>query len=90
MEDLLYDGGAGLILSRFRDEEVIIYDRDTFEVLAVVIMVEPRGDKARLGFKALKHVGVDRRELFLKKLEERKAKQRPTDGSQPPVGDKRP
>lgn len=65
---LLKDENAGLVVSRFQDEELVIYDRDTYEVLAVVKLVEPRADKARLGIRALDSIGTDRREVFERKL----------------------
>ena len=58
-----------LVLSRLRDESVMIGDDVEVKV------VDIRGDKVRLGFSAPNHVAVDRKEVFLQKH----AKQRGAD-----------
>jgi cytosine deaminase len=51
-----------LVLSRLRDESVMIGDEVEVKV------VDIRGDKVRLGFLAPRHVAVDRKEIFEQKL----------------------
>jgi cytosine/creatinine deaminase len=58
-----------LVLSRLRDESVMIGDDVEVKV------VDIRGDKVRLGFSAPNWIAVDRKEVFLQKH----AKQRDTD-----------
>ena len=47
-----------LVLSRFKDEKVMIGDNIT------VTVVEVRGDKVRLGFEAPKDVPIHRQEVY--------------------------
>lgn len=47
-----------LVLSRKKDESIIINDN------VVVMIVEIRGDKVRLGVEAPKEVSVHRREVY--------------------------
>ena len=54
------DGNGGLTLGRRAQESVIIRCRD---VTIEVVMVEIRGDKARLYFSAPRHVEIVRAEL---------------------------
>ena len=54
------DGNGGLTLGRKAQESVIIRCGD---VTIEVVMVEIRGDKARLYFSAPRHVGIVRAEL---------------------------
>lgn len=49
-----------LILSRRREEDIVIRAGDDVIVLTVVGI---RGDKVRLGLTAPPHVGIDRREV---------------------------
>jgi carbon storage regulator len=51
-------GAAMLVLSRKKNESIIINDNIT------VTVIEIRGDKVRLGFEAPKHVTVHRREVY--------------------------
>lgn len=53
-----------LVLSRKKDERIIIDDR------IEVLVVEIRGDKVRLGIKAPREIVVDREEVHHKKLAE--------------------
>jgi carbon storage regulator len=58
-----------LVLSRHRDESIIINDD------IVITVVEVRGDKVRLGIEAPKEVPVHRREVYdaIKRGERQKA-----------------
>jgi len=47
-----------LVLSRKKDESIVINDNIT------IVVVEIRGDKVRLGVEAPKEVPVHRREVF--------------------------
>jgi carbon storage regulator len=51
-------GAAMLVLSRKKNESIIINDN------IVVTVIEIRGDKVRLGIEAPKHVTVHRREVY--------------------------
>ena len=51
-------GAAMLVLSRKKNESIIINDNIT------VTVIEIRGDKVRLGIEAPKHVTVHRREVY--------------------------
>ncbi|AMV18877.1 carbon storage regulator [Planctomyces sp. SH-PL14] len=51
-----------LVLSRHRDERVVITDTATGERLEV-LCVEIRGDKVRLGFEASKRFAIHRGEI---------------------------
>ncbi len=60
-----------LVLSRHRDEEIMIGDD------VIVKIVDIRGDKVRLGFSAPKHVQIHRKEihdLIQKEKKQAKAK----------------
>lgn len=48
-----------LVLSRKRDESVVIGDR-----MVIVTVIEIRGDKVRLGFTAADDVTIHREEVF--------------------------
>jgi carbon storage regulator len=52
------EGDAMLVLSRKKDESIIINDD------IIVMVVEVRGDKVRLGIEAPKEVTVHRREVY--------------------------
>ncbi len=64
-----------LVLSRKKNESIIINDD------IVVMVVDVRGDKVRLGIQAPREVAVHRREIYdaIKRAEEEKAAVRPTD-----------
>lgn len=47
-----------LVLSRYRDESIVIGDD------VVVTVVDVRGDRVRLGIQAPPHVSVHRREIY--------------------------
>ncbi|HBT78338.1 MAG TPA: carbon storage regulator [Planctomycetaceae bacterium] len=47
-----------LVLSRYRDESIIIGDD------VVVTVVDVRGDRVRLGIQAPPHISVHRREIY--------------------------
>lgn len=47
-----------LVLSRKRDEQIVIGDS------IIITVVEIRGDKVRLGIEAPAHVSVHRREVY--------------------------
>jgi len=51
-------GGLVLVLSRKKNESIVINDNIT------IVVVEIRGDKVRLGVEAPKEVPVHRREVF--------------------------
>lgn len=61
-----------LILSRKKNESIVINDN------IVVMVVEVRGDKVRLGIQAPKEVAVHRREIY----EAIKNSERPNEGRQ--------
>ena len=65
-----------LVLSRKKDEKIIIGDKIT------IMVIEIRGDKVRLGIDAPKDVTVHRREVY--EAIQNQAKSRDT---VPPVGD---
>lgn len=50
-----------LVLSRSKDEEVVITLADDTQI--VVMCVDIRGDKVRLGFNAPKEITIHRREV---------------------------
>jgi len=58
-----------LVLSRLRDESIMIGDE------ICVTVVDVRGDKVRLGIKAPSHISVHREEVYLsiKREQEREA-----------------
>lgn len=56
-----------LVLSRHRDERIVLYDRQTLRIIGEVCLVEIRGDKARLGFDFPDDIGCDRQEVFLRR-----------------------
>lgn len=62
-----------LVLSRHKDESIIINDDIT------IVVVEIRGDKVRLGVEAPKEVPVHRKEVFekIKRAEAEARKQGP-------------
>ena len=64
-----------LVLSRQRDESIIIGDN------IVVTIVDVRGDKVRLGIEAPREVSVHRREVYeaIQRENEQAAKIRPDD-----------
>jgi carbon storage regulator len=52
-----------LVLSRSRDEEVVLYDKETKQTIRVIV-ADIRGDKVRLGFNADKRYEIHRREVW--------------------------
>ena len=54
-----------LVLSRYKDESIVIGD----DVEIMVIKVT--GDKVRLGITAPRHIAVNRKEIYLKIKEEK-------------------
>jgi carbon storage regulator len=69
-----------LVLSRQRDESIIIGDN------IVVTIVDVRGDKVRLGIDAPREVSVHRREVYeaIQRENEQAAKIRPDDARRVP------
>lgn len=55
-----------LILSRKPEEEIVIYNSDTDEVLATlkVLDIQYSGDRVRIGFEAPDHITIDRSEIY--------------------------
>ena len=53
-----------LVLSRKKNEAVVIGDEETLGFVIKVIVIEIRGDKVRLGIEAPKQVPVHRQEVF--------------------------
>lgn len=53
-----------LVLSRKRDEEIVIGNSAVIDENFVITVVEIRGDKVRLGIQAVKDVKVHRREVW--------------------------
>ncbi len=66
-----------LVLSRQRDESIIIGDN------IVITIVDIRGDKVRLGITAPRHIQVHRKEVYdaIKRENEQAAKLKPQDVS---------
>ncbi len=63
-----------LVLSRRRDEEIVIGDD------IIILIVDVRGDKVRLGITAPKEIPVHRREIYdAIQREKTKNKQKPKD-----------
>ncbi len=54
---------VGLVLSRKKDEAIIIGDGINYPIIRI-LMVELRGDKARIAVKADKSIPVHREEVF--------------------------
>jgi carbon storage regulator len=71
-----------LVLSRQRDESIIIGDN------IVVTIVDVRGDKVRLGIEAPREVSVHRREVYeaIQRENQQAAKIRPDDARRVPDG----
>lgn len=61
MKTLIADAGL-LVLSRHRDESIVVAVDG--KVVAEILVVDIRGDKARLGVSAPKSVAVHRREVW--------------------------
>jgi carbon storage regulator len=59
-----------LVLSRHRDERIIINGGTPDEV--VILLVAIRGDKARIGITAPKRISVDREEVHKAKAQDRR------------------
>lgn len=57
-----------LVLTRKRDEKIVINVRGEIVVLTVV---EIRGDKVRVGAEAAEHIGIDRLEVYESKQRDR-------------------
>ena len=53
-----------LVLSRKKNEAIVIGDEETLGFVIEVIVIEIRGDKVRLGIEAPKQVPVHRQEVF--------------------------
>ncbi|MGQ9564382.1 MAG: carbon storage regulator CsrA [Thermogutta sp.] len=68
-----------LVLSRQRDESIIIGDN------IVVTVVDIRGDKVRLGIQAPPEISVHRREVYEAIQREKKRKEEPKIGSEDPT-----
>ena len=71
-----------LVLSRQRDQEIVIGDD------IVITVIEIRGDKVRLGIKAPAHIPVHRHEVY--ELIQRKAAVATSDQLTDPVPDASP
>jgi carbon storage regulator len=71
-----------LVLSRQRDESIIIGDN------IVVTIVDVRGDKVRLGIEAPREVSVHRREVYeaIQRENQQAARIRPDDARRVPDG----
>jgi carbon storage regulator len=71
-----------LVLSRQRDESIIIGDN------IVVTIVDVRGDKVRLGIEAPREVSVHRREVYeaIQRENQQAARIRPDDARRVPGG----
>lgn len=68
-----------LVLSRKKDEKIIIGDQIT------VMVIEIRGDKVRLGIDAPKEVSVHRQEVYEAIRREREAQQKGNFSADPTV-----
>ena len=58
LPQLAYQGLAMLVLSRKKDEKIIIGDQIS------IMVIEIRGDKVRLGIDAPKEISVHRQEVY--------------------------
>jgi carbon storage regulator len=67
-----------LVLSRHRDESIIIGDD------IVITVVDIRGDKVRLGIQAPTHIPVHRQEIYEAIQREKTRGQGDTGGEKPP------
>lgn len=54
-----------LVLSRLKDESVVIGSEETTGSEIRVTIVDIRGDKVRLGFSAPSHIPVHREEIWI-------------------------
>lgn len=66
-----------LVLSRKRDEDIVIMEGDTKITIKVVEIV---GDKVRLGFVAPNNVTIMRKELLAQKEDTKNGLERPAAG----------
>ena len=69
-----------LVLSRLKDEKIIIYLKDCTSnqptsILATITIIEIKGNKVRLGFEAPKDVIIHREEVFNQIMKELKEQQ---------------
>ena len=63
-----------LVLSREKDESVVVHDPSSGEVIAVLSIIEIRSKgRIRIGCHAPKNMSVDRANVYLKKLAEQNA-----------------
>jgi len=53
-----------LVLSRKKGQETVIFNKATGEVIARLMIVEFRGDKAKIGLTAGDDIGIDRVEIY--------------------------
>lgn len=53
-----------LVLSRKKNESIVIGDMDSLGFEITIVVVEIRGDKVRLGVEAPREVPVHRREVY--------------------------
>lgn len=72
---LLHQGLAMLVLSRKKDEKIVIGDSIT------LMVIEIRGDKVRLGIDAPRDVSVHREEVYEAIRREQSTTDKPTDQS---------
>lgn len=61
-----------LVISRKLKQETVIYDKATGAVIARLMVVEFRGDKAKIGLTAGDDIGIDRVELYNEKQAKKK------------------
>lgn len=58
-----------LVLTRGREEKVIVSDRETGEVIGTIRMIEAFEGRAKLGFEGFDpgRIGIDREEIYVRK-----------------------
>ena len=56
-----------LTLTREEGEQIVLYDKESGEILAIVELRDGRAGAARIGVHAPEHIGVDRMEIYARR-----------------------